>query len=68
LFFKKYLQNHKLIKMTNYDEDEDSFEKGISDIFSILNSKFWINDLGKEFLESNFSQNNFSLKKMIIKI
>ena len=30
------MQNHKLIIMSNYVEDEDSFEKDFSDILSIL--------------------------------
>ena len=52
------MQNHKLIKMINYVEDEDSFEK---DILSIFDSKLDKDVPGEEFFEGNLSQNNQSL-------
>ena len=54
------MQNHKLIKMSNYVEDEDSFEKDFSDILSILYLYFNKDDSGEESFESNFQQNNQS--------
>ncbi len=54
------MQNHKLIKMSNYVEDEDSFEKDFSDILSILYLHFNKDDSGEESFESNFHQNNQS--------
>ena len=52
------MQNHKLIKMINYVEDEDSFEK---DILSIFDSKLDKDVPGEESFEGNLSQNNQSL-------
>ena len=52
------MQNHKLIKMINYVEDEDSFEK---DIPSIFDSKLDKDVPGEESFEGNLSQNNQSL-------
>ena len=52
------MQNHKLIKMINYVEDEDSFEK---DILSIFDSKLDKDVPGGESFEGNLSQNNQSL-------
>lgn len=52
------MQNHKLIKMINYVEDEDSFEK---DILSIFDSKLDKDVPGEESFESNLYQNNQSL-------
>ena len=53
------MQNHKLIiKMINYVEDEDSFEK---DILSIIDSKLDKDVPGEESFEGNLSQNNQSL-------
>ena len=52
------MQNHKLIKMINYVEDEDSFEK---DILSIFDSKLDKDVPGEESFEGNLYQNNQSL-------
>lgn len=52
------MQNHKLIKMINYVEDEDSFEK---DILSFFDSKLDKDVPGEESFEGNLSQNNQSL-------
>ena len=52
------MQNHKLIKMINYVEDEDSFEK---DILSNFDSKLDKDVPGEESFEGNLSQNNQSL-------
>ena len=57
------MQNHKLIIMSNYDDDEYSSEKDFSDIQSNYNPKFRINYSGIEFLESNLPPNNISLNE-----
>ena len=46
--------------MSNYVEDEDSFEKDFSDILSILYLHFNKDDSGEESFESNIHQNNQS--------